>query len=269
MNLTFWKLFDHFWDQGIGNFLHQDGTPTSWTALTLETAFDGTPDKRSIEYWQSQTNMPSPDNIRKLSIVASGGDHALRKQWYDALIKARRETKRNEKEVRVEKPQQQAPIRHAEMSQSGRKKRFGLIAVMAFIIATIAVIWSLSRLHDLSSSQTITNIRVCDATYFNKGTKKCSKHVAVFVHGIDEVFLSFDFENVPENAPFERWWIRNGERVAGRPSFNDAAWPGYTYWRPGVLLVGQYVVRVVVDEKVFTQSFTVQPDGFDAVTIEE
>ena len=111
--------------------------------------------------------------------------------------------------------------------------------------------------------QRVGNIRICDAPWFDSETKKCTKHVSVFVHGIEEVFLSFDFENVPDGAPFERWWIRNGERVAGRTSFNDVAWPGYTFWRPaGGLRIGEYVVRVVVDEKVFTQVFQVQHDGF-------
>lgn len=108
----------------------------------------------------------------------------------------------------------------------------------------------------------VDNIRICDRVYFDQDINKCTQHLAVFVEGIDEVFLSFDFADETFGMPFERWWILNGERVAGRNSFNDQAWPGYTFWRPGVLNVGQYVVRIVMDERTFTQTFQVQQEGY-------
>ena len=89
-NADFWELFEFFWVRGLGNDLHADGTSQSWAALNLEIALDGKPDKRSIENWQSRANMPSPDNLRKLSALISGGDDALRKLWYEALIDAAR-----------------------------------------------------------------------------------------------------------------------------------------------------------------------------------
>lgn len=267
-NLAFWDLFDYFWDHGIGNIMHADGSPSPWTATTLESVLDGSPDKRSIEYWQSRTNMPSPENIRKLSIIAAGGDHAIRKAWYDAFMTARRAEKHKAKSHNVPNPEIAPSSQPFEIAEN---RRFRWLAVLIVTTLSLGGLGWFYWLHggNILIDQKVNNIRICDAPYFDNENKKCSKHVSVFVHGIDEVFLSFDFENVPEGAPFERWWIRNGERVAGRTSFNDVAWPGYTYWRPGVLEVGQYVVRVVVDEKVFTQTFFVQADGFDAITIED
>ncbi|MYI69392.1 MAG: hypothetical protein F4103_11860 [Boseongicola sp. SB0673_bin_14] len=246
----------------MGNQRHEDGSPTPWTATTLESALDGKPDRRSIEYWRSRTNMPSPDNIRKLSIVASGGDHALRKTWYDSFMAARRVEKRRSEDVR----QKGAAVGESVQAPAAPMRNRWRLAVAA-LVALLAVSGGIAFWFQWPWSgdggQSVGNIRICDAPWFDSETKKCTKHVSVFVHGIEEVFLSFDFENVPDGAPFERWWIRNGERVAGRTSFNDVAWPGYTFWRPaGGLRIGEYVVRVVVDEKVFTQVFQVQHDGF-------
>lgn len=261
-SLSFWDLLDHFWDQGIGNQRHEDGSPIPWTATTLESMLDGKPDRRSIEYWRSRTNMPSPDNIRKLSIVASGGDHTLRKAWYDSFMAARRAEKRGHegdgKRGEAVDKTSQAP------GASFRDPRRLVVFASAALLAVFGALAFWLQWHRSGDAgQHVSNIRICDAPWFDSETKKCTKHVSVFVHGIEEVFLSFDFENVPDGTPFKRWWIRNGERVAGRTSFNDVAWPGYTFWRPtGGLRIGEYVVRIVVDEKVFTQVFQVQNDGF-------
>jgi hypothetical protein len=261
--LPFWELFDFFWARGLGNEIHKDGTPTPWTATLLETAFDGSPDIRSIENWQSRTNMPSPENIRKLSWIISGGDADLRKAWHAALISARLAERRRMAEVSAHAATrtEDAP----ENLGSPTRFRFKIVAATVGLIAVFAIAW-----YYLTAplAQAVQNIRICDAPYFDAETKKCSHHVSVFVHGLDEVFLSFDFEGVPDGTPFDRWWILNGERVAGRTSFNDDAWPGYTYWRPGVLSVGQYVVRIVVDGEVFTQTFFVQADGLPSLSLD-
>lgn len=257
-DVGFWELFDFFWDHGVGNSVHEDGTSIAWTALTLESAFEGKPDKRSIEYWQSRTNMPSPENIRKISSVAGGGNHAIRKAWHDALIAARRVEKRKDKTEQKAQAETQKP--NASQRRFGTMPPLKWVFGMAIIVVVGVVTWW--QIQNASLEPSVENIRICDAAFFDAETKKCRKHVSVFVHGVDEVFLSFDFVNVPDGTPFERWWIRNGERVAGRSSFNDVAWPGYTYWRPGVLEMGQYVVRIVVEDQVFTQVFSVQQDGF-------
>ena len=248
----FWDLFEFFWVRGLGNDLHADGTSQSWTALSLEIALDGTPDKRSIENWQSRTNMPSPDNLRKLSALIAGGDDALRKLWYEALIDARQNEKRREK-VKDLQPQQ------SEEAIKKPPRKFLLSAIslsVATCIGAALLFWPKDQ------GPYVENMRICHAVYFDEETKKCTQHVDVFVHGVDEVFLSFDFNGVEHGTPFERWWIHNGERVAGRTSFNDEAWPGYTFWRPGVLQVGTYVVRLVVNGEVTTQTFYVQAEGF-------
>lgn len=260
IELSFWELFDYFWARGLGNQRHTDGTATPWTATSLENAFDGSPDKRSIENWQSQNNMPSPENIRKLSWVIAGDDKKLRRAWYEALIAARLREKRKERALAKSAPEKHLTESQAqtETTPSGKPKKIaGLVAIVAAALATAG--WFMIG---TTSASSIENLRICDAPYFDDETKDCTQHVSVFVHGIDEVFLSFDFKNVADGTPFDRWWILNGERIAGRTSFNDEAWPGYTFWRPGVLEVGQYVVRVVVEGQVFTQTFFVQPDGF-------
>lgn len=257
--LSFWELFDYFWARGLGNAPHPDGTLIPWTATALELAFDGTPDKRSIENWQSQSNMPSPENIRKLSWVIAGDDDHVRRSWYEALIAARLHARRVE-QARAKS----APEKHlaslSETAGQSLKTTFNLKWIFGAIAAVglAGLGWMTWNANALPA---ITDMRICDTHYFDKEIKDCTQHVSVFVHGVDEVFLSFDFNGVPDGTPFDRWWILNGERVAGRSSFNDDAWPGYTYWRPGVLEVGQYVVRIVVNGEVFTQAFFVQPDG--------
>lgn len=254
----FWELFDFIWVRGLGNALHADGTGQSWTATTLEIAFDGSPDKRSIENWQSRTHMPSPDNLRKLSALIANGDDALRKIWFEALLDARLDEKRREKAV----PEVlTVPVQDTESSRTWRKPRRGVLLAGIGGIATLTIA-GIMFMRSSEAEGYVHNMRICDAAYFDTETTKCTKHVDVFVHGVDEVFLSFDFNSVPHGAPFDRWWIHNGERVAGRTSFNDEAWPGYTFWRPGVLQVGTYVVRLVVDGEVTTQTFFVQPEGF-------
>ena len=263
--LDFWGLFDFFWVRGLGNELHTDGTPTPWTATSLELAFDGTPDKRTIENWQSQANMPSPDNIRKLSWVIAGEDKKLRQLWYEALIAARLTERRKEQARAKSAPEQylakQVATEDASQLGSPHKSRLPMlwVATGVILLAGALAAW---MIWNATAAPLVANMRICDAPYFDGDTKKCTQHVSVFVHGVDEVFLSFDFQNVADGTPFDRWWILNGERVAGRTSFNDEAWPGYTYWRPGTLEIGQYVVRIVVEEQVFTQTFFVQPEGF-------
>lgn len=183
----------------------------------------------------------------------------MRKAWSDAMIAAWRQEKLN----RSKEAKPQGEIAKQEpLSPVERQKRPGLKVASGVVLACIAIaaFWFATA---SNSEPAVTNIRICDKYFFDMELKKCSKHVSVLVHGVEEVFLSFDFENVPDGTPFERWWIRNGERVAGRTSFNDAAWPGYTFWRPGgPLQVGQYVVRLVVDGNVETQAFYVQEEGF-------
>ncbi len=252
---SFWELFDFIWVRGLGNELHEDGTSQSWTATSLEIAFDGSPDKRSIENWHSRTHMPSPDNLRKFSALIAGGDDALRKEWYEALIDTRKEEKRREKE----KPAVAPEVRAETETPKASRGRIVLAALGGIALLTLGGVMLMSS---ADAGAPVENMRICDAAYFDDDIKKCTKHVDVFVHGVDEVFLSFDFNGVEHGVPFERWWIHNGERVAGRTSFNDEAWPGYTFWRPGVLQVGTYVVRLVVEGEVTTQTFYVQAEGF-------
>lgn len=260
---SFWELFDFIWVRGLGNELHEDGTSQSWTATSLEIAFDGSPDKRSIENWHSRTHMPSPENLRKFSALVSDGDDALRKQWYEALVDTRLEEKRREKEKTKNPPEcTEAPEVETEQEPDPSKSVSRRLAIAALGGVAMLALGGVMLMQSASSEAYVENMRICDAAYFDDDTKKCTKHVDVFVHGIDEVFLSFDFNGVAHGAPFERWWIHNGERVAGRTSFNDEAWPGYTFWRPGVLQVGTYVVRLVVEGEVTTQTFYVQAEGF-------
>ncbi len=252
---SFWELFDHFWRRGLGNEERTDGLIKPWTAETLETAFDSTPSERTIENWQSRSTLPLPENLHKIAATIANGDNALRLRWYDAFIDARLNELRTKPDFKKE----------VEPAQTHNAVRFPSIKLLRVLTGlALAAIVCAGTWFAWVRTQTpqVENIRICDKHYFDKAAGKCTQHVAVYVHGIDEVFLSFDFKNLATDAPFERWWILNGERQAGRSSFNDDAWPGWTYWRPGTLKVGQYVVRVVVDGRVFTQAFQVQPENF-------
>jgi hypothetical protein len=199
--------------------------------------------------------MPSPENLRKLCGLIAGDNSRIRKEWYEALVDTRLKEKRREKSM-------SNAVQDTNSEHSERAKPTKWYLVLTVVALTLVTMVSVLLSRDSTGEEFVKNMAICDAAYFDKDVKKCTKHVDVFVHGVDEVFLSFDFHEVADGTPFERWWIHNGERVAGRTSFNDDAWPGYTFWRPGVLQVGQYVVRLVVNEKVTTQTFYVQAEGF-------
>lgn len=259
----FWALFDYFWDNGLGHRLEANGDPVAWTAPVLESALENAVDVRSIENWRSRRFIPTRENIRKLCWVISDGDNVIRQAWSEALIAAWRVEKRKNRD---EANRTSLPLEKQDDAVKINLSRKTVLIVAAALgaLAFVLIGWFALSSADVPS---VSKIRICDQYYFNRAAKTCTKHVPVFVQGLEEVFLSFDFQNVPEGMPFERWWIHNGERVAGRTSFNDAAWPGYTFWRPeGGLLIGQYVVRIVVDGRVFTQTFYVQREGFNART---
>ena len=252
---SFQDLFDHIWTRGLGNSHTAEGIPLPWTAETLSIALGGDVDPRTIENWSRGANRPSPRNIARLARLIAPEDISLRHEWYDALSLAARSERRVSREARagpsVKTPPPTAPA---------TPFRYGWHFVIAGTVAITGVILSILLLWPTGGL--VTDIRICDAPYFDENAGKCTQHVPVFVHGIEEVFLSFDLPGVPYGDPFERWWILNHERIAGRTSFNDEAWPGWTYWRPGTLQIGQYVVRIVVEGQVFTQTFQVQADGF-------
>lgn len=261
--MSFQELFDYLWDHGIGNGANSDGDPVPWTAESLEIALDGKLNARSIVDWKSGKRLPQVPNLHALARIIADGDEHMRKRWAERLIEERQivwDQRNNKKEKATETEVPVEPevgvVATEAQKRSFARKWVGLGAGAAALVGIIVF-------HNLNSVPSVKNMRICDAPYFDEKTKRCSQHVSVFVHGIDEVFLSFDFKNVPHGMPFERWWILNGERVAGRTSFNDEAWDGWTFWRPaGGLQIGQYVVRLVVDGRVETQTFYVQADGF-------
>lgn len=253
--VDFWELFDFIWVRGLGNALHADGTSQSWTATSLEIAFDGTPDKRSIENWHSRTHMPSPENLRKFSALIADGDDALRKKWYEALIDTRKAEKRREKE--------QPPIVPDSEVELEIAKPFGKrLAIAALGGAATLALGGVMLMQSVSAGNYVENMRICDAALFGDGAKKCTKHVDVFVYGMGEVIPSFESSGGAHGAPFERWWIENGERGAGHTSVNDEAGQGYTFWRPGVLQARTYAVRLVVECEVTTQTIYAQVESF-------
>lgn len=256
-----WELIEFLWSRGLGRELLADGSFQPWTQASMADAFGGKPDERSIANWTARTNPPSPASIRHLSLLVSGGDQDLRRQWQEALTDARNQYNAAKKQKDTEGDKTHADVPQNPALNGARRAglRFLWVAWLAIGLALGAGLGWLSGV--LQPGPLVQNMRICDRPLFDTELKKCTRHVDVFAEGINEVYLSFDFEGVAQGAPFERWWIRNGERIAGRRSFNDEAWPGYTFWRPGVLVPGQYVVRLVVDEQVFTQVFYVQADG--------
>ncbi len=287
------RLIDHICNYGSGNILAQNGVPKPWTpaSLSIELGLnnaDGTTDT-TIRNWISGRTLPKIEQLHKLARVVSCGDDYYLKAWTSALINARTETKLRKKEEAIQvtqkgvdsspftghtkefdssiiadldnKLQKNSSNRSLKPSSRFLGGKYLYVAIISlFCFLATLLFWMDAPFKTIS---VVRNIRVCDEPYFDKKVKDCSKHVSVYMHGIEEVFLSFDFENLAKGEPFERWWIRNGERVAGRTSFNDEAWPGYTYWRPdNGFPVGEYVVRIVIDGKVATQTFSVQKTGF-------
>ena len=256
-----WELFDHFVTRGLGNSEIQGGVPQPWTPEALDIAFGGSPGTRAIEDWFSHSAVPSPQSVFKIAELAAQGDKSRRIRWHDALTAARKIENRKRKaaglEVDEEVENDPEPVNcNVPPRSSMRAWVFAGLATAALVFA--GSWWFFLR----SAPQSVENIRICSVYYLDREQGRCTQHEAVFMHGIDDVYLSFDLVNVPDGAPFERWWILNGERQAGKPSFNDEAWPGWTYWRPGTLRMGQYVVRVIVDGQVFTQTFQVRAENY-------
>ena len=258
-----WGLFDHFVTRGLGNPEMKDGVPRPWTAVALDIAFGGSRGTRAIEDWFSHNAVPSPQSVFKIAELAAEGDKSRRIRWHDALTAARKVENRKRKaaglEVDEEPENGTEPANQSVLERSNR--RVQVFAGLALVMLVSASSWWFFL---RSAPQSVENIRICSVYYLDREQGRCTQHEAVFMHGIDDVYLSFDLVNVPEGAPFERWWILNSERQAGKSSFNDEAWPGWTYWRPGTLKVGQYVVRVVVDGRVFTQTFQVRAENYSS-----
>lgn len=246
-------------DNGVGNDLDRNGDIIPWTVPTLHAAMGGEPSDRALQYWFDQSHPPSGENLRKFCWVISNNDPIRRKAWINALDTALRAEKTKKKnEETINEPTQ--VVGNVEPIKLAKAKPLAwLIGVSVATIATIGGVYVFKK----DTLPPVSNIRICTPFYFDEHAKECTKHVPVMVEGVERVLLSFDFNNVHEGAPFERWWIHNSIRVAGRTSYNDAAWPGWTFWQPGgPLKVGQYVVRVELDETVYTQTFYVQKEEY-------
>jgi hypothetical protein len=109
-----------------------------------------------------------------------------------------------------------------------------------------------------SSLPYISKLYVCDQNSFENGQNACGECASHFAVGIQKIFLSFMFHNMPTGKKYKRSWYRNGEQFVEKTDFYDDAWPGYTYlWNESGHDLGDYTVRITVDEKIATVRFTV------------
>ncbi len=263
LETNFWALFDYFWDNGVGNELNADGEPVAWSELTLEAALDFKPVSKTLGDWHKRGTLPSKASLHRLCRMIFREDEKIRKAWSDALIETRRaeELERD----RLKTVQGQSVETPAKEVNSGKPLTLGkqrrndrLVWVFAPIGIILVVGFSFLILRPSQPSTIgISDIRFCSEANFSVHSKACQLSETHFPRGTQKVYVSYLSTNIPFRSSFSRRWYRNGEKFIERNDFSDAAWENYTwiYNRHGHDQ-GEYVMRIVVADQVFSGRFT-------------
>lgn len=257
----FRELFQYVCDHGIGRPVGQDGVTEAWTDDALEAAFaeTATPvDRRSIQSWRSGASVPRLDKVRSLAeVITSKSDE--RANWLKALIEARRNSLEARKSSAgttaslVTPPEKETLAADAAAPASRRWKP----VVAGFLLLGLAVLGSAFLLTTKSPEAQVANIEFCSEETFSTETYTCLEPADSFSEDVTTLMVTFDLVNVPEGMSFERIWYREGLEFLRKSSFNDEAWPGYTFLKFDKFPEGNYTLRIIVDGQSFTSAFKV------------
>jgi len=79
-----------------------------------------------------------------------------------------------------------------------------------------------------------------------------------FPSGTRMIYVSFQMHGMPQDYPFERQWLKNGQLFLKKESYYDSAWEDFTWIsNEEGYDDGKYDLRVIVDKKTTTSTFTV------------
>ena len=257
----FRELFQYVCDHGIGRPAGQDGVTEAWTDDALEAAFaeTATPvDRRSIQSWRSGASVPRLDKVRSLAeVITSKSDE--RANWLKALIEARRNSleARKSSAGTTASPETQPENETLAADASAPASRHWKPVVAGFLLLGLAVLGSLFLLTSESPDAQVANIEFCSEETFSTETYACTEAADSFSEDVTTLMVTFDLVNVPEGMSFERIWYREGLEFLRKSSFNDEAWPGYTFLKFDKFPEGNYTLRIIVDGKSFTKPFKV------------
>lgn len=110
---------------------------------------------------------------------------------------------------------------------------------------------------DRDAEASIANIQFCTEENFSTQSFSCLETSQSFDENTTTLMVTFDLVNVDEGASFERIWYREGLEFLRKSSFNDEAWPGYTFLNFDRFPEGNYTLRIIVDGKSFTSTFKI------------
>jgi len=255
--MSFKNLINYIWDHGLGNRLTPDAVPMPWKPETFESAFFDIGfdvDIRSFQNWRGGVHKADRKNIHAIARVVSGGDPHIQKEWAIKLIDA---PKIDESDInsdskgKIEKFSQKSNFK--DLFFKYRLFITGLVLGQIPLLAVILFSYSSGR-----GQTTITDLKFCDEAGFSKTAMKCHNPASHFPSGTGRIYVSFDFNNSYMGQPFERRWYQNSEMFLSKKSFNDTAWPGYTFIsQEDGMKDAKYDLRVIVDDSTTTKSFIV------------
>ena len=252
---SFWVLFDHFWNNGIGNELSVSGEPIAWNARTLAEALDDRPSSTALGQWYARDALPSKENIQRLCRVLLHEENHIRKKWANTLLAARREEelKRNaEKKSATHTGVSSMPDTQTPSGQSRGRKWIYLIGLLLILSAGFLFFGQTQK-----PAINISEIKFCTQDNFSDQTKTCNLSETFFPEGTQKVYVSFKTNNIPYGKPFSRRWYRNGEKWLERNDFFDETWKNFTWiHNENGHDHGEYAMRIIVEDQVFTGTFT-------------
>ncbi|PHS41608.1 MAG: hypothetical protein COA91_02200 [Robiginitomaculum sp.] len=261
---NFKELFEFFWVHGLGNKFAEHEIPIPWTAETLESVFTDIGveiDKRSIQNWKSGKHKPDRTKIHALARIISGNDNELQTRWADALIAAAR--------AKPKAPEPAVPTKSPVPQPAKESKIVFPFIIGAGVLSTLVfgvflgMFFSQTKLPKVN----VTHIRFCDEARFSKKQKTCVGTVHHFPLGTKMIYVSFQMHDMPRDYPFKRQWLRNGQLFTEKESFYDSAWEDFTWiLNKDGHVEGKYDMRVIVDNKTTTSTFTVGAENIGTFT---
>ncbi|WP_018147070.1 hypothetical protein [Henriciella marina] len=255
----FRELFQFICDHGIGQPMDAGGQFQPWSDESMEAAFADTAtavDKRSIQSWRSGASVPRLDKVRSLSaVITRSADQ--RRVWLKALIDARRKSLDARKQAASPTGSAEASQTPTDSDDPPRRTRRWVAVTAATMLIGLLVVGSGIVLRSYGAESQVANIEFCTEENFSTQTYTCLETSEAFDEDITTLMVTFDLINVPQGMSFERIWYREGLEFLRKSSFNDDAWPGYTFLNFDRFPEGNYTLRIIVDGKSFTSTFKV------------
>ena len=251
-------LLHYYFQSGVGLPVSEDGVAGQWSDARLEAALAGigiTVDRRSIQAWLSGASIPRVEKLKGLARLASS-DRFERERWSAAFIRLRQKALDERRQERKAGPAAaDAGVRAPRPEQAPRRLYLPGAVILA-VTGLAGAAYLVVQL--LSPAPVASNITFCDETHFATETKTCTEAMTAFPEGLKTLMITFDLNQVDEGETFTRNWYRNGRQIHTKTSFNDEAWPGYTFWHwPEGFDDGEYALQIVSGERAVTRTFHV------------